>query len=166
MNPQLPDPQIPSAVPRAETHRPDCRPDSRQPDVHPSEAHQPGELDQILLDDTLVPSSGFAASVMESIAAIEAQAAAQSAAPAPIPFPWKLALPSLAALVIACIGALHLIAQIRHTLATQPDLAQLNVTWLTSQPIAAQALSALAALAGAYLCLVLTRYLALGRLTR
>ena len=44
-------------------------------------------IDEILgSEPELVPSSGFAASVMESIRE-------EAAAPAPIPFPWKRAVP-------------------------------------------------------------------------
>lgn len=42
----------------------------------------------------LVPSSGFAASVMAAIAH-------EASAPAPIPFPWKRALPGFAAVTVA-----------------------------------------------------------------
>lgn len=52
------------------------------------------KLDRVLLaQDTLLPSSGFTASVMEAIQ--------QQALPsAPIPFPWRLALPGIAALLV------------------------------------------------------------------
>lgn len=43
--------------------------------------------------DGLLPSSGFAASVMAAIAH-------DAAAPAPIPFPWKRALPGAIAVVV------------------------------------------------------------------
>jgi hypothetical protein len=45
--------------------------------------------------DSIVPSSGFAASVMEAVRR-------DAEAPPPIPFPWKRALPGL----IFCVGAL------------------------------------------------------------
>ena len=64
---------------------------------------RPDALDCILLEDALIPSSGFAASVME---AIEEQASQ----PASIPFPWKLAMPGLAALLIVIVSALRLLA--------------------------------------------------------
>lgn len=44
--------------------------------------------------DPILPSSGFAASVMAAIAH-------DAGAPAPIPFPWKRALPGLAAIGVA-----------------------------------------------------------------
>lgn len=117
------------------------------------------KLDPILLDDAILPSSGFAASVMESIAAEEAA----KAVPAPIPFPWKLALPTLAAIILALIAAIRLATEMRQSLTTHPGLARLNITWLMSSPLASQTLPAIAAIAGAFLCLVLTRYLAVGR---
>lgn len=53
-----------------------------------------GETEQSAIDDilaseeTLIPSSGFKATVMESIRA-------EAAAPPPIPFPWKRAVPGI-----------------------------------------------------------------------
>jgi hypothetical protein len=48
------------------------------------------EMDRILSNpDEILPSSGFAASVMEAVRR-------EAAAPPPIPFPWKRALPVLA----------------------------------------------------------------------
>jgi hypothetical protein len=44
--------------------------------------------------DSILPSSGFAASVMAAIAH-------ESVAPAPIPFPWKRALPGMVAIAVA-----------------------------------------------------------------
>jgi len=44
--------------------------------------------------DSILPSSGFSASVMAAIAH-------DAAAPAPIPFPWKRALPGIAAIAVA-----------------------------------------------------------------
>ncbi|MGC2584640.1 MAG: hypothetical protein WA399_21220, partial [Acidobacteriaceae bacterium] len=44
--------------------------------------------------DGILPSSGFAASVMAAIAH-------DASAPAPIPFPWKRALPGFAAIAVA-----------------------------------------------------------------
>jgi hypothetical protein len=54
------------------------------------------EIDRVLSsEDAVVPSSGFASSVMEAVKR-------ESKAPPPIPFPWKRALPGL----IYCTGAL------------------------------------------------------------
>jgi hypothetical protein len=49
------------------------------------------EIDRVLsLKDEILPSSGFAASVMDAVRR-------EAAAPPPIPFPWKRALPGLVA---------------------------------------------------------------------
>lgn len=44
-------------------------------------------------EEEIVPSSGFAASVMEAVRQ-------EASAPAPIPFPWKWALPGF----VVCVG--------------------------------------------------------------
>jgi hypothetical protein len=54
------------------------------------------DIDRMLsTEDSIVPSSGFAASVMEAVHR-------EAEAPPPIPFPWKRALPGL----VSCVGAL------------------------------------------------------------
>ena len=54
-------------------------------------------VDRILAgEDALIPSSGFAASVMERVRD-------EASAPAPIPFPWKRILPGVI-LAIAALG--------------------------------------------------------------
>jgi len=58
------------------------------------------ELDRILSEDeTIIPSSGFAESVMEAVRR-------EALAPAPIRFPWKRALPGIfaGALVLSLIS--------------------------------------------------------------
>ena len=51
--------------------------------------HDEGEINRILSrKDEILPSSGFAASVMDAVRR-------EAAAPPPIPFPWKRALPGL-----------------------------------------------------------------------
>jgi hypothetical protein len=53
--------------------------------------HEEDEMNRILSrDDEILPSSGFAVSVMEAVRR-------EAAAPPPIPFPWKRALPGLVA---------------------------------------------------------------------
>jgi len=53
------------------------------------------DLDRILSQEQeIIPSSGFAASVMDAV-----QTAAST--PSPIPFPWKRALPGLSAAIVA-----------------------------------------------------------------
>lgn len=55
------------------------------------------ELDRILSEDEeILPSSGFAASVMEAVGR-------EASTPPPIPFPWKRALPGLAAAALALV---------------------------------------------------------------
>ncbi len=54
-----------------------------------STGHDEGEINRILSrEDEILPSSGFAVSVMEAVRR-------EAAAPPPIPFPWKRALPGL-----------------------------------------------------------------------
>jgi hypothetical protein len=48
------------------------------------------DLDGILSEEEILPSSGFAASVMDAVRR-------EAAAPPSIPFPWKRALPGLVA---------------------------------------------------------------------
>ena len=58
------------------------------------------ELDRLLSEEEdIVPSSGFVASVMDAVRQ-------QAAAPPPIPFPWKRALPGLAACALALLWLL------------------------------------------------------------
>jgi hypothetical protein len=53
------------------------------------------DLDHLLSHETeIVPSFGFTASVMNAVRA-------QAQAPPPIPFPWKRALPGMAAAVLS-----------------------------------------------------------------
>ena len=60
------------------------------------------DLDQVLgREDDIVPSSGFAAGVMEAVRR-------EASAPPPLPFPWKRALPGLAAVSLALLGFLIL----------------------------------------------------------
>ena len=56
------------------------------------------DLDRILSHDGgIVPSSGFVSSVMDAVKR-------EAATPPAIPFPWKRALPGLAAWVIALVA--------------------------------------------------------------
>jgi hypothetical protein len=55
------------------------------------------ELDRILSrEEEILPSSGFAASVMDAVRR-------EAAAPPPIPFPWRRALPLFAAAGVALV---------------------------------------------------------------
>jgi hypothetical protein len=135
---------------------------SEHPPCHQS-GQQPDRLDRILLEeDVLLPSSGFATSVMDAIHQ-------QSAAPAPIPFPWKLALPGVAALLFAllvvCGLAITAIRSMGQSSAPASDAGWL--TWLhlnsTSELgvlLRAQGGPVLLALAASWLCVLLCRHLA------
>jgi hypothetical protein len=57
------------------------------------------EFDRIMSEDEILPSSGFAASVMEAVRR-------EAAAPPPIPFPWKRALPGAVFAAATLIGIL------------------------------------------------------------
>jgi hypothetical protein len=85
------------------------------------------ELDRILSSEAgLVPSSGFASSVMDAVRN-------EASAPPPIPFPWKRALPGIAAgvlaLVVLLIGALR---QSGDNSVSAPSL--LERTWSSLTP--------------------------------
>ncbi|WP_263355983.1 hypothetical protein [Acidicapsa ligni] len=127
---------------------------------------QPDELDQILLaQDTLLPSSGFAASVMEIIQ----QEAEQATAPTSIPFPWKLAIPGIAAL-LAGIAILIRLAILTINSPKQNTSTDYQA-WLfsSSEPavmLRTQAAPVILALAASWLCVILCRRLAGGWSTR
>jgi hypothetical protein len=120
------------------------------------------EFDRALLEeDALVPSSGFAASVMDAIHQ-------QSAAPAPIPFPWKRALPGLAAMPVGiaavCWLAITVIRRINQISSTEidwPAWQHWNSTSETASLFKTEAGPVLFALAVSWLCVLLCR-----RLTR
>jgi hypothetical protein len=72
------------------------------------------QLDSALLSesDALLPSSGFTDSVMAAVRE-------EAMAPPPIPFPWKRALPGMAAVVLAVCGFLAgLISALSHSQAS------------------------------------------------
>lgn len=84
------------------------------------------ELDRILsrslTEEALVPSSGFAASVMEAVRR-------EATEPPPIPFPWKRALVGLVAAGLTLVWVLVEIAlQLRHNAAT----AQSSAGWMSA----------------------------------
>jgi hypothetical protein len=74
-----------------------------------------GNIDDILAtEEKLIPSSGFLASVMESVRE-------EAAAPQPIPFPWKLALPGmLLAAAVLGFGAFELVRALLPALKSSP----------------------------------------------
>jgi len=72
--------------------------------------HDEGEINRILSrEDEILPSSGFAVSVMDAVRR-------EAAAPPPIPFPWKRALPGLVlggfALALVFVTVVVAIAQL------------------------------------------------------
>ena len=81
--------------------------------------HDEAEINSILSrEDEILPSSGFATTVMDAVRR-------EATAPAPIPFPWKRALPGLVvaglALVLILISVIAAIAQLGN--ATTPQLS-------------------------------------------
>jgi len=125
----------------------------------------PDNLDRILLQqDALLPSSGFAASVMDAIQQ-------QAAVPPPIPFPWKHALPGIAALlvgvVILCRLAVSAIDGMSQDSATGVDW----LAWLMSNApsavlIRTEVAPAILALAASFACVAFCRRWAGGWSTR
>jgi len=80
-------------------------------------SNEEDDMNRILSrEDEILPSSGFAASVMDAVRR-------EAAAPPPIPFPWKRALPGLVvaalALASALIAGVVAIVQLARTSATQ-----------------------------------------------
>ena len=59
------------------------------------------DLDRILArEETILPSSGFAAFVMDAVQR-------EAATPPPIPFPWKRAIPGIAAAAAVLVTAIQ-----------------------------------------------------------
>ena len=109
-----------------------------------------GQLDRILAhEDALVPSSGFAASVMDAIQE-------QAAEPAPIPFPWKLALPGIAALIATIVIIVRFTASAIQSMGQNSGgadfLPQAHFDLVLSSFARTQAGPALLALAAALIC--------------
>jgi hypothetical protein len=119
------------------------------------------DLDRILQEqDLLLPTSGFAGSVMDAIQQ-------QAAAPPPIPFPWKWALPGIAALlagiVILCRLAVNTFQSMGQSSAGDTDW----LAWLLSSTppavlLRTEVAPALLALAASFACVALCRGLAGG----
>jgi hypothetical protein len=77
------------------------------------------EIDRILSrEDEILPSSGFAVSVMDAVRR-------EAAAPPPIPFPWKRALPGLvvAAFTLLLVLVAGVVAIVQLDKATAPQLS-------------------------------------------
>jgi hypothetical protein len=78
--------------------------------------HDEGEFNRILSrEDEILPSSGFAVSVMDAVRR-------EAAAPPPIPFPWKHALPGMVVgglvLALVLVTGVVVIAQFVRASAT------------------------------------------------
>jgi hypothetical protein len=116
-------------------------------------------LDQILLEqDTLLPSSGFAAAVMDAVRQ-------EAATPPPIPFPWKWALPGIAALVVSLAALFRLLAGMVSTIGGNPAGSTEWINWLNSRAAEAvvlrtEAAPAVLAIAASWVCIALCRKLA------
>jgi hypothetical protein len=125
---------------------------------------QSDELDRILLSEqSLLPSSGFASSVMDAIAK-------EAATPAPIPFPWKRVLPGFAALLVGIFFLFRLLSETLAGIASQPAPTMNLLGWLQSNSAAAvvlrtQAAPALFAVAVSLLSFLICRRFAVGRPT-
>ena len=83
--------------------------------------HDEGEINRILSrEDEILPSSGFAVSVMDAVRR-------EAAAPPPIPFPWKRALPGLVlagfTLVLVLVAGVVAIGQLDKTTAPPPSIS-------------------------------------------
>jgi len=81
--------------------------------------HDEAEINSILSrEDEILPSSGFAVSVMDAVRR-------EAAAPPPIPFPWKRALPGLVVgvLILAVVLVGGVMAIVRLGKAATPQLS-------------------------------------------
>ena len=74
------------------------------------------DLDRILSEDEILPSSGFTASVMDAVRR-------EATALPPIPFPWKRALPGLVAAGLTLALTLVVILVHPESLASSPAQA-------------------------------------------
>jgi hypothetical protein len=88
------------------------------------------ELDRILSqslgEEELVPSSGFAASVMEAVRR-------EATEPPPIPFPWRRAVAGMLAAGLTLVWLMvEIVRQLRQEVATPHSAAGLFSTW---QPV-------------------------------
>jgi hypothetical protein len=132
---------------------------NRQPD------NSKDNLDRILLEqDTLLPSSGFAASLMDTIQQ-------QAAAPPPIPFPWKRALPGIAALLVGVVILCRLAVSAIHGMGQDSAPGVDWLAWLMSNApsavlIRTEVAPATLALAASFVCVAFCRRWAGGWSTR
>jgi hypothetical protein len=78
------------------------------------------QLDRLFDDDEITPSAGFTASVMNAVRR-------EAAAPPPIAFPWKRALPGIAAAALALV--LVVVVAASQAITGSPTLP---TEWLTA----------------------------------
>ncbi len=86
--------------------------------------HDEGGIHRILSrEDEILPSSGFAVSVMDAVRR-------EAAAPPPIPFPWKRALPGLvvAGFVLALVFVTAVVATAQLIRASTSTAAQFSMS--------------------------------------
>ena len=93
-----------------------------------SDKRQHDKVDAILgSDETLAPSSGFLASVMQRVEE-------EAIAPPPIPFPWKRILPGFVVAAIAFVWCIvELVRHLPEAAAAFP-----SETWHLTAPLSAQ----------------------------
>ena len=81
-----------------------------KPNRPPANLMTDADLDRVLRNDSdsILPPSGFSAAVMTAVTH-------EATVPAPIPFPWKRALPGLAAVLAAVVLLIAAIASVAHS---------------------------------------------------
>jgi hypothetical protein len=87
--------------------------------------HDEAEINSILSrEDEILPSSGFATSVMDAVRR-------EATTPAPIPFPWKRALPGLVvgafAIALVLVAGIMAVAQAGKATAPQVSMSSPSV---------------------------------------
>ena len=90
------------------------------------------DMDRILSKhDEILPSSGFAASVMEAVHR-------EASAPPPIPFPWRRALPGIvvatfALVLVVTVGVAAILQMSRGVLSMPTATISSSLPWLAGQ---------------------------------
>lgn len=121
------------------------------------------EIDRILsTGEEILPSSGFAASVMEAVHA-------EASAPPPIPFPWKRALPCIllatfALALVVVVGIIELVQFSRGKLSFSGTSISSSLPWLAWQgPVASMIAWTVFALVAAFVSVKISMRLAAGK---